>query len=52
MGQDMGVVSIVDSLKCLKEDSLWRQRASDLYMPTRPKNFKLGGERTRTVAGT
>ncbi|CAM9655915.1 unnamed protein product [Ectocarpus fasciculatus] len=43
MGQDMGVVSVVDSLKCLKEDSLWRQRASDFNMPTRPNTFKLGG---------
>ncbi|CAN0150927.1 unnamed protein product [Ectocarpus sp. 6 AP-2014] len=43
MGQDMGVVCIVDSLRCLKESSLWRQKASDFHMPTRPKNFKLGG---------
>ncbi|CAM9304219.1 unnamed protein product, partial [Ectocarpus sp. 12 AP-2014] len=43
MGQDMGVVCIIDSLRCLKENSLWRQKASDFHMPTRPENFKLGG---------
>lgn len=52
MGHDMGVVCIVDSLRCLKENSLWRQKASDFHMPTRPKKFKLGGERTNRVAGT
>ncbi|CAN0316193.1 unnamed protein product, partial [Hapterophycus canaliculatus] len=43
MGQGMGVVAFVCSLKVLREPSLWRQNSGDVCMPIRPESFKLGG---------
>ncbi|CAM9697670.1 unnamed protein product [Scytosiphon promiscuus] len=43
MGQRMGVVAVVDSLAILRDYSLWRQNHMDLFMPTKPPNYKLGG---------
>lgn len=44
MGQDMGVVAVVDSLAVLREKSVWRQNPADLAMPSMPAVFKLAGE--------
>lgn len=49
MGQDLGVVAIVDSLKVLKEQSMWKQSEPDEDMPIRPNTFKLSGKRAHTV---
>lgn len=44
MGQEMGVVAVVDSLAVLREKSIWRQNPADLARPSTPPNFKLAGE--------
>ena len=44
MGQDMGVVAVVDSLTVLKQHSVWRQNPADFARPSRPPAFKLTGE--------
>lgn len=44
MGQDMGVVAVVDTLAVLREQSIWRQNPADLARPSRPPYFKLTGE--------
>lgn len=44
MGQDMGVVAMVDSLAVLRQQSIWRQNPADLGRPSRPDVFKLAGE--------
>ena len=44
MGQQMGVVALVDSLAVLREQSIWRQNGTDWDVPRRPDKFKLSGE--------
>lgn len=43
MGQTMGVVAVVCSLKVLRERNMWRQNNADVYMPIKPAKFALGG---------
>eukprot|EP00904_Undaria_pinnatifida_P013739 jgi/Undpi1/9496/HiC_scaffold_27.g11952.m1 len=46
MGQQMGVVALVDSLAVLREQSIWRQNGTDWDVPRRPDKFKLSGAHT------
>lgn len=49
MGRDMGVVAVVDSLKILRGDTVWRQKNEGYTVPIKPGEFNLGGERARPL---
>lgn len=44
MGEEMGIVAVVDSLAVLREQSMWRQSGTDWDVPRRPEKFSLSGE--------
>lgn len=40
----LGVRCVVDTLKVLRDDGVWRMQPEDLGAPRKPSNFKQEGE--------
>lgn len=40
----LGCVCVVDTLRVLKDDGVWRMQPEDLGAPRKPSNFKQEGE--------